>query len=108
METTTKRTVDQEKKQKKFCFQFINHLDGQRSQPFVSNWDQLRDILREREKGALPQDEDFILLVAVLGDQEETNIPATPLITVKSYLDMFDPTPGEEPSDQEEPTQTES
>lgn len=82
--------IAEEKAQRKFLFQFINHENGQRSKPFVSNWEDVRDVLENRKEGEMPTDKDYLLLVAVL-DEEETTIPATPLITVKTYLDMFTP-----------------
>lgn len=79
-----KRTLEDHKKERKFMFQFINHENGQRSEPLVGNWDAVREVLDLRKEGERPTDEDFILLVAVL-DGKETIVPATPLITVETF-----------------------
>lgn len=69
----------------KFVFQFIDHTNGQRSEPFLSSWTELAEVLELRKEGEKPTNKDFILLVAVM-DKEQTHIPGTPLITVDSYL----------------------
>jgi len=78
------KPIKEQKNEKKFMFQFVNHETGQRSEPFVGSWNAVNEILKARQEGERPSDEDFILLVAVL-DGKETTIPATPLITVKTY-----------------------
>jgi len=86
------KPVEEQKKEKKFLFQLISHLDGKRSEPFTMSWDGLTEALtlwKETDPEKYNEDEvfkDFILLVAVLDDQD-TVIPATPLITIKSYLE---------------------
>lgn len=79
------KTVEEQKTEKKFMFQFINHENGLRSEPFVGSWKNLNQVLELREEGERPVAKDYILLVAVL-DKDDTIIPATPLITVESYL----------------------
>ncbi len=79
-------SIEEQKKEHKFMFQFIKAQDGTRSEPFVGNWESVLEILDLRKEGESPQNEDYILLVAVL-NKEETKIPATPLITVQSFLD---------------------
>lgn len=86
----TEKSIDQQKQEKKFLYQFVNHENGQRSEPFVGNWETIQQILELREDGEAPTDEDFILLVAVL-DGEETIIPSTPLITLKTYQAYLNP-----------------
>lgn len=76
-----------EKEEKKFMFQFVNHEDGKRSEPFVGSWTTIQEILDLRKEDERPTDQDYILLVAVL-DGQETTIPATPLITVKTFKDF--------------------
>lgn len=84
-------TIEEEKQTKKFLFQLVSHLDGKRSEPFVQSWDGLTKALttwRDEEPESFKEKnvyDDFILLVAVL-DDKETTIPATPLITIKTYL----------------------
>lgn len=73
-----------EKQEKKFMFQFVNHEDGKRSEPFVGSWSTIQEILDLRKDEERPHEQDYILLVAVL-DGEDTTIPATPLITVKTF-----------------------
>lgn len=69
-----------------FIFQFICAETGHRSEPFLSNWTQLHEVLNMRtEEQPKPADKDYILLVAVM-DKEQTHIPNSPLITVESYL----------------------
>lgn len=86
-----KLTIEEEKQQKKFLFQLVSHLDGKRSEPFIQSWDGLTKALvnwRDEEPDQFKEKnvyDDFILLVAVL-DDKETTIPATPLITIKTYL----------------------
>lgn len=86
----TEKSIDEQKQEKKFLYQFVNHENGQRSEPFVGNWETIKEILDLREEGEAPQDEDFILLVAVL-DGAETIIPSTPLITLKTYQQYYNP-----------------
>ena len=69
----------------KFIFQFIDHTNGQRSEPFLSSWTELKEVLELRKEGDKPTNEDYILLVAVM-DNKQTHVPGTPLITVESYL----------------------
>lgn len=69
----------------KFIFQFVDHTNGQRSEPFLSNWTELKEVLELRKEGEKPTDKDFILLVAVM-DSKQTHVPGTPLITVETYL----------------------
>lgn len=84
-------TLEEEKQTKKFLFQLVSHLDGKRSEPFIQSWDGLTKALttwRDDEPESFKEKnvyDDFILLVAVL-DDKETTIPATPLITIKTYL----------------------
>lgn len=73
-----------------FMFQFVSKQDGRRSEPFIGDWETLRKILYSREEGESPTDDDYILLVAIL-DGKDTQIPATPLITVRSFLDFEGP-----------------
>jgi len=89
MQEETKANIEEQKQQKKFMFQFISHSDGKRSEPFVGNWDTIREILNLRKEGEAPYDQDFVLLVAVL-DGKETIIPSTAIITVKTYLEYFE------------------
>lgn len=73
----------------KFLFQMIRKDDGSRSDPFAGDWDQLHDALSKTE---LDQ-EDYILLVAIVDPDDDTQmvIPNTPLITVKSFLEIKTP-----------------
>lgn len=75
---------------KNYVFQFIDHQTGQRSEPFLGRYDTLREIIETaKERNQKPADEDYILLVAVIGDNDEdTIIPGTPLISVKSFMDL--------------------
>ena len=77
-------SIEKQKEQGKFMFQFVDHETGNRSEPFIGSWQAVNEVLKARKEGERPVDQDFILLVAVL-DGEETRIPATPLITVKTY-----------------------
>lgn len=80
-----------ESKFNEFVFQFICHETGHRSEPFLSTWTKLGEILElrtpEQEK---PSDKDYILLVAVM-DGKQTHIPTSPLITVETYLNNVKP-----------------
>lgn len=78
------KTISEHKKEHKFMFQFVSHDSGKRSEPFVGNWDTIHETLKHVQPGERPNEEDYILLVAVL-DGENTQIPATPLITVKTF-----------------------
>ena len=78
------KPIDEQKKEHKFMFQFVDHETGKRSEPFVGNWDTVYATLEHVKEGERPLPEDFILLVAIL-DGENTQIPATPLITVKTF-----------------------
>lgn len=69
-----------------FIFQFVDAENGNRSEPFLSSWTQLIEVLQLRtEEQAKPTDEDFILLVAVM-DGKQTHIPSAPLIKVGNFL----------------------
>ncbi|AXL14436.1 hypothetical protein [Microviridae sp.] len=80
----------------RFVFQFIDKETGHRSEPFLSDWTELKKILelREEQENAKPTDEDYILLVAVM-DKQQTHIPTSPLLTVGSYLKTMGATPNE-------------
>lgn len=84
--------LEEQKNQKKFMFQLISHETGKRSEPFVTNWDGLTQSLVEWKNDpnytSNHVEKDYILLVAVL-DGKETIIPATPLITIRSYLETI-------------------
>ena len=67
--------------------QFINHKNGQRSEPFVATAAQLRDSLREAEE---VNSDDLILCVGYVTEEEEMRISGNPLMTVKSFLETFD------------------
>ena len=82
------KSIEEEKQEHKFMFQFVDHETGKRSEPFVGNWDTVKETLSHVPDGERPTPEDFILLVAVL-DGEKTQIPATPLITVKTLLQFM-------------------
>ena len=79
-------TVNEIKKNERFMIQIINHENGYRSEPFLTDWDGLRTALKASEENG-PTEDDYILLVAVMRD-EETIIPQAPLITIKSFLEM--------------------
>ena len=85
------KPIPEQKAEKKFLFQLVSHPDGKRSEPFIQSWDGLTKALttwRDDEPDSFKEKnvyDDFILLVAVL-DDKETTIPATPLITIKTYL----------------------
>ena len=81
------KPIEEQKKEKKFLFQFVSHTDGKRSKPFVGSWTVINEILDHKEDGEAPHDQDFILLVAVL-DGKDTVIPGTPLITVKTFKEF--------------------
>ncbi len=82
--------IGEKAKQQKLIFQFIDHETGKRSQPFIGNYDVLKEIVQEAyDKDEKPTPQDYILLVAVLGeDPDDTLIPGTPLITVGTLLDI--------------------
>lgn len=74
-----------------FVFQFIDHETGYRSEPFISNWTELGNILDSRTiEEPKPVDDDYILLVAVM-DGKQSHIPSAPLVTVKTYLEKIRP-----------------
>jgi len=80
-------------------FQFINHKNGQRSEPMIADWEKLNTTLSDNEK-AIDQD-NYILLVALLDpeDQETMVIPKTPLIKISSFLEMYQKNQTEENTD---------
>jgi len=86
---STENTIAKQKMEQKFMFQFINHENGQRSEPLVGNWDSISEVLELRKDSERPHNEDYILLVAVL-DGKDTTIPSTPLITIKTFLNFKD------------------
>ncbi len=78
-----KESIEKQKLEDKFVFQLISAIDGKRSDPFVTNWDDLRKVFNHVESDINP--DDWVLLVAILNGKE-TIVPSTPLITVKSFL----------------------
>lgn len=82
-----KAKMDKAEKKQQFVIQFIDHETGRRSEPLVGNWSTVKEVLDLRKEGEKPEDKDYILLVAVL-DGKDTTIPATPLITVKTFMDF--------------------
>lgn len=83
------KSIPEQKEESKFLFQFVSHENGKRSEPFVGSWNAVNEILKARKEDEAPTDEDFILLVAVL-DGNDTRIPATPLITVKTFQEYHE------------------
>lgn len=73
----------------RYMFQFINHKNGQRSEPMIADWNKLNTTLTENTED-IDQDH-YILLVALLDpeDQETLVIPKTPLIKISSFLEMY-------------------
>jgi len=70
-----------------FMIQIINHQSGYRSEPFLSTWEGLRKVLKDSAENDGPVGKDYILLVAVMRD-DETIIPQAPLITVDTFMAM--------------------
>lgn len=79
-------TIQEQKTESKFCFQIITKADGRRSEPFVCSWDDLYKTLGHEENPIGP--DDYILLAIVI-DGDNTTIPKTPLVTVESFLKMY-------------------
>ena len=72
----------------KFVIQIINAENGNRSKPYEANWDQLAESLKKAES---INSKDYILLVAAIeGEEEQMQIPQSPLITIETFLSMFD------------------
>ena len=78
--------VNQEKRKQAMMLQLISHETGERSEPFIANWQQLKETLDKMEDDQV-KPEDYILLVAVM-DGEDTRIPRAPLITVEKFLSL--------------------
>lgn len=91
------KKIDLETQEKKFVFQFVSKDTGQRSEPFTTTFHKLYESLEASED---PNHEDYILLVAVL-EEQNTTIPATPLITVGTFMSNYnlEPLPGAENND---------
>lgn len=74
----------------KYVFQLINHKNGERSEPAVASWDELAAVMRENNEQI--EKDDYILLVAIVDPESENEglvIPKTPLITIDTFLKMF-------------------
>jgi len=82
-----KKTLEEQKKERKFCFQIIDHKTGNRTDPFVTSWDGLYETLGKGQEEDFPLLEDYILLAVVI-DGPDTTIPKTPLLTVKTFMDI--------------------
>lgn len=85
-----KAKVAEQMQQQKFVFQLVDHESGQRSEPFITTWDELYDLVNDnlaKSDQAEKRLKDYVLLVCVL-EEQETVIPGTPLITVQSFLDL--------------------
>lgn len=82
--------IGEKTKLQKLVFQFIDHETGKRSKPFIGNYNLLKEIVQEAyDNEEKPEPQDYILLVAVIGDEpEDTLIPGTPLISVGTFLDI--------------------
>lgn len=83
--------LSEQKAQKKFMFQIINHTDGQRSEPFITSWDELHKTLNENKDHPEYRGDDYLLLVSVL-DGEQTIIPSTPIIKISTFTAMTNDT----------------
>jgi len=102
-EQQLKVVEEQDQEVQRFMFQFIQQKTGRRTEPFITDWDELKDILEEAEekyveefiKAGEPEDypdmfpgkQDFILLVAVMNGKQ-TKIPSNPLITVETFMEI--------------------
>lgn len=70
----------------RFIYQFISAETGDRSQPFVGTWDKLYKAIQENGEQNDIRDEDYILVVATLGDKDQIQIPGTPLLTKATFM----------------------
>lgn len=70
----------------RFIYQFISAETGDRSQPFVGTWDKLYKAIQENDEENAVRDEDYILVVATLGDKDQIQIPGTPLLTKATFM----------------------
>jgi len=85
-------SIEDQKKEQKFVFQIISHLDGRRSEPFVTSWDALYSTFHDNQNEPDFPADDWLLLVSVL-DGENTTIPATPIIKISSFMNLANTTP---------------
>lgn len=84
-------------KDARFVIQIINAESGNRSKPFQATWDDLATSLTKA--GSAVNSKDYILLVAAVGkdesNEQQLQIPQSPLITIETFLDMFENKPAE-------------
>lgn len=78
---------DIKEEQAKLLFQFIDHENGSRSQAVTGNAGTIMEIIKAREPGQKPRNEDYIIVLAVLSG-ENTFIPETPIILVDSFIKL--------------------
>lgn len=73
----------------KYVFQFVNHNNGERSEPLVANYDQLKQTL-EHNQEKIDQDH-YVLLVAVIDpdNKQGMTIPRTPLMKISTLLATY-------------------
>lgn len=75
---------------KAMLFQFIDHETGFRSKPIAGGPNEILKILDARKEDEKPVADDYILLHTVL-DGDNSFIPTTPLITVKTFIEANRP-----------------
>jgi len=75
----------------KYLFQFVSHEDGSRSDAYIATWDEVATAIMKNDD---TRNEDYILLVAIIDpdNEQEMVVPRTPLITIKNFITMMNPT----------------
>ena len=74
----------------KQIYQFISSETGQRSDPFEATWDDLYKVLQNQKSDEDPINENDFILLCMVVDGENSSIPKSPLITVKSFMEFKD------------------
>lgn len=75
----------------RFIYQIINHETGNRSKPFTATIDELNESLDNISDSVYRKN--YILLVATIdpeSEEEQMHIPQSPLITIETFLSMFE------------------
>lgn len=74
----------------KFIYQFVFVESGECFYFFVVNWDELYEVFVECEvEDFFVKDDDYLLVVCMLGDEFEVKIFMIFLIIVKSFVEWF-------------------
>ena len=72
----------------KFIYQIISTENGNRSRPFLGSWDQVAKAFQDNQEHINMGD--YLLLVAIVNEEQQLDIKTAPIIKLETFLEMFD------------------